>query len=534
MKAVECDLNWAPSYVAILDDLELNRQFLENLSKNVAGIGQVRTFECAKNALESFDTAPPDLIITDFFMPAMDASVFLETLRAMPGLEDTPVIVVSASQDAKNRHKALLCGATDFLTTPFDAFEFQVRVRNLLKLGLHQKFLRAHSVSLHQELAETRLLSLKRSRDQEEKFSNVIDCVPALIFAVGNGSECVFSNKYCSEFFGSHRVKTFNEFISRLMTVHEQQPNGPIEITASDEAGTPSTFLIMRRNLSSIADGEGITVFSGIDISPLKHTQESLRIAKCQAEAANEAKSTFLANISHEIRTPLNAIIGFADIMNTGLLGHIEQEHYRGYIKDILHSSQHLLEIINEILDFSQIEQGEQSLRTARFCLSECISNAERMLHADLDKNNNILRFNMKDDQIVMSDQQKFTQVLINIISNANKNSKEGVIYISAREAERSGLIVSIEDRGLGMTEREIDIAMSNFGRVADPQVASVNQGIGLGLPISARLMKLLGGELSIWSKKGVGTRVDLLLPASVVNQRGLLDHDTLVGLNGP
>jgi two-component system, cell cycle sensor histidine kinase PleC len=534
MKAVKCDLNWAPSYVAIVDDLAINRQFLEKLSKKVAGIRQVKTFECAKEALESFEATPPDLIITDFVMPVMDASAFLETLRAMPGLEDTPVIVVSASHEAKNRHKALLCGATDFLTTPFDSFEFQVRVRNLFELGLHQKFLRAHSVSLHQELAETRLLSLKRSRDQEEKFSNAIDCVPALIFAVGDGSECVFSNKYCSEFFGSHRVKSFNEFISRLMTVHEEQPNGPIEITASNESGTPSTFLIMRRNVSSVADGNGFTVFSGIDISPLKHTQESLRIAKCQAEAANEAKSTFLANISHEIRTPLNAIIGFADIMNTGLLGHIEQEHYREYIKDILRSSQHLLEIINEILDFSQIERGAQSLRTARFRLSECISNAGRMLQADLDRRNNILRFNVEDDRILKSDQQKFTQVLINIISNANKNSEEGVICISAREAERSSLIVSIEDQGFGMTEPEINIAMSNFGRVANPQLASVNQGIGLGLPISARLMKLLGGELSIWSEKGAGTRVDLLLPASAVNQPGLLDHDTLSGMNGP
>jgi signal transduction histidine kinase/CheY-like chemotaxis protein len=534
MTAVECHLDWTSSYVAIVDDLEINRQFLGNLSKNVPGIAQVKTFWCAKKALENFAVTPPDLIITDFVMPAMDASAFLEALRAMPGLEDTPVIVVSASQEAKNRHKALLCGATDFLTTPFDAVEFQVRVRNLLKLGLHQKFLRAHSLSLRQELAETRLLSWKKSRYQEEKFNNVIDCVPALIFAVGEGSECVFSNKYCSEFFGGHKVEAFNEFISRLMRVHEEQANGAIEIAASDEAGIRSTFLIMRRNVSSIADGKSFTVFSGIDISSLKHTQESLRISKCQAEAANEAKSAFLANISHEIRTPLNAIIGFADIMNTGLLGHIEQESYRDYIKDILHSSQYLLAIINEILDFSQIEQGEQSLCIARFRLSECISSAERMLNSDLRARNNILRVDMKDDHILRTDQQKLTQVLLNIISNANKNSEQGVICISAREAEPSSVIVSIEDQGIGMTEREIDIAMSNFGRVANPQLASINQGIGLGLPISARLMKLLGGELSIWSEKGVGTRVDLRLPASAVNHRDLPDHHSLFELSGP
>jgi two-component system, cell cycle sensor histidine kinase PleC len=534
MKDAESYLDWTPSYVAIVDDLRINRQFLEKLSKNIAGIGRVKTFDCAEKALESFGVTAPDLIITDFVMPAMDASVFLEALRAMPGLEDTPVIVVSASQEAKNRHKALLCGATDFLTTPFDVFEFQVRVRNLLKLGLHQKFLRAHSLSLHQELAETRLLSMKRSRDQEEMFNNVIDTVPALIFAVGDDSECVFSNKYCSEFFGCHRVLIFKEFIGRLMTVHKEQPSGPIEITASSEAGTRSAFLIMRRSVPSMEAGKGFTVFSGIDISPLKQTQESLRIAKCQAEAANQAKSTFLANISHEIRTPLNAIIGFSDIMNTGLLGHIEQAHYKEYIKDILHSSQYLLALINQILDFSQIEQGEQVVSVGRFYLSDCVSSAEKMLHAEMCARSNILKFNRKEDHILQSDQQKFTQVLLNIISNANKNSEGGVICISAREAECSSLIVSIEDQGIGMSKREIGIAMSNFGRVANPEVASVNQGIGLGLPISVRLMKLLGGELSIWSEKGAGTRVDLLLPASAVNNRRLFDHDRLLGSSGP
>jgi CheY-like chemotaxis protein len=534
MTTVEYRIALTSSYVAIVDDLEINRVFLKNLSNCVSGIAQVKAFDCAKKALENFKVTPPDLIITDFVMPAMDAPAFLEALRAMPGLEDTPVIVVSASQEAQNRHRALLCGATDFLTTPFDAVEFQVRVRNLLKLGLHQKFLRAHSLSLHQELAEARLLSLKKSRDQEEKFNNVIDCVPALIFAVGEGSECVFANKYSSEFFCTHEVETFNQFINRLMRVHEEQANGPIEIAVGNEGGTRATFLIMRRNVSSAAEGKSFTVFSGIDISPLKHTQESLSIAKCQAEAANEAKSAFLANISHEIRTPLNAIIGFADIMNTGLLGHIEQEQYRGYVKDILHSANYLLEIINEILDFSQVERGGQSLCTARFRLSESISSAERMLHANLCGKNNILKFNMKDDHILNSDQQRFTQVLINLISNANKNSEGGIIYISAREAGRCSLIVSVEDQGIGMTEREIDIAMSDFGTVADPQLASVNQGIGLGLPISARLMKLLGGELSMWSEKGVGTRVDLRLPASAVYRRGLPDRDTLPRLNGP
>jgi two-component system, cell cycle sensor histidine kinase PleC len=517
------------SYVAIVDDLEINRCFLENLSRNVDNIGQVKTFDCAKKALDDFKVHAPDLIITDFSMPAMDASAFLGGLRNMPGFEDTPVVVVSATREAENRRMALLCGATDFLTSPFDAFEFQVRIRNLLKLALHQKFLRAHSLSLHQELTETRLCSLRRSRNQEEKFNTVIDCVPALIFAVGDGAGCIFSNKYCFDFFGHHKGHVFSAFVERLMNINQHESQGAVEITASDGYDKASTFLIMRSSVPAVADSRGFTVFSGIDISSLKQTQESLRIAKCHAEAANNAKSNFLANMSHEIRTPLNAIIGFADIMDGGIFGHIEQERYRDYIKDILHSSQYLLSIINEILDFSQIERGEQSIFISKFLLSECILNARKMLDQDLNAKGNALTFDFRDDLELMSDYQKLTQILLNLITNANKSSENGVISISVRRNDRCGATISVEDQGIGMTKPEITIAMSDFGRVSNTQLSSVNRGVGLGLPISSRLMRLLGGELSICSKRNVGTRVDLIFPASAAFAPGITENRALV-----
>src|ERR1700755_371974 len=105
------------AYVAIVDDLEVNRSFLEKLSQNASEISAVRTFSSAESALDSFITSQPDLIITDFSMPMRDAAAFLQRLRNIPGLEETPVIVVSANEKAANRRRALLSGATDFLTT---------------------------------------------------------------------------------------------------------------------------------------------------------------------------------------------------------------------------------------------------------------------------------------------------------------------------------------------------------------------------------------------------------------------------------
>ena len=120
------------AYVAIVDDLEVNRRFLEKLSKKMSQIDAVRTFCSAREALHSFVKSQPDLIITDFSMPAMDAAVFLQRLRNIPGLEETPVIVVSANEKRENRRRALLSGATDFLTTPFDVFELSAVATQLL------------------------------------------------------------------------------------------------------------------------------------------------------------------------------------------------------------------------------------------------------------------------------------------------------------------------------------------------------------------------------------------------------------------
>ncbi len=514
------------AYVAIVDDLEINRIFLKKLSKEVSEINIVKAFDCAESALESFTKSQPDLIITDFSMPVMDAAAFLKRLRNIPGLEETPVIVVSASEKAENRREALSSGATDFLTTPFDVFEFQVRVRNLLRLGLHQKFLRTNSLSLKQKLTETRLQSIKAHQDRREQFMNVIDCVPTMIFAVKNGIECIFANKYCLEFFGGTAAAPFRGFVEKLASCRTSLPE-PAEMAVKNRKGETYTFLMMRRFVPQSRQDEFV-VYSGLDISMLKRTEESLRIAKSQAEAASRAKSSFLASMSHEIRTPLNAIIGFSDIIYSEIFGPIQNPKYREYVGDILNSSNHLLSIINEILDFSQIENGQHRVAITDFSLADCISGVRRMVDNELISQNNALKVESRKDLKLRSDPQKLAQVLLNIITNANKSMQGGTIHLDARQ-NAQGVLIAIEDHGIGMNEEELLIAVSDFGRIVNPELASSSQGIGLGLPLSARFMSILGGKLDISSEKGRGTRVDLILPANAVVEPSLPDVPQLL-----
>lgn len=508
------------SSVAIIDDLESNRTFLEFLARRLPEIRSVQTFSSARQALEGFAAAAPDLIITDFNMPGMNAVEFLEALRRMSGFEDLPVIVVSSHNESENRRQVLNAGATDFLMVPFDTFEFQARTRNLLRLSLHQKQLKTQSLSLKSELLETR----SRSKRTQDRFTSIIDSVPALVFAVNASGECVFANRYCFNFLkGQEGEECSAQFLADKIARtapfdadHAQLE--PSEILLTGEDGRERTFLIVPKAVSDANHSQDLIVYSGIEISQLKETERSLRKAKDDAEAANRANSAFLSNMTHEIRTPLNAIIGFTDMICNELYGPINNEKYRSYLHDVRSSATHLLAVINEILDFSQIEARRHTTKMSRFSLRDCLKEIRNLVKPQVDANGNWLQLKDILDLTIYTDRQKLNQVFLNIITNANKATRNGIIRVSAEREISGDLVVTVSDNGVGMDENELELAVTEFGRVSTSAFVSDGQvGTGLGLPISIGFMKLLGGSLELRSKKAVGTTARITLPASAV-----------------
>lgn len=484
-------------------------------------IRQVLTFQSAGEALAAFRAAPPDLIITDFNMPGMNGLEFLEALRQRPDLEEVPVIVVSSHAETEKRHRALQAGATDFLMVPFDTFEFQARTRNLLRLSLHQKALKSQSLSLRSELLETRHLSMQT----RHRFTSIIDSVPALVFAVNAARECVFANQYCFDFLGISGDQGLwgtqllagkvaagdtNAFADGQLAARE------ISLTGLDQR--EHIFLVLPRPVNGGGPEQDLIVYSGIEISQLKETERSLRYAKDEAEVANRAKSAFLSNMTHEIRTPLNAIIGFTDMICNELHGPIGNEKYKVYLQDVQSSASHLLAVINEILDFSQIEAKRYEPNLSRFSLRECLAEIRHLTMLQVSSHRNGLNIEAIPDLTIHSDRQKLTQVLLNIITNANNSMREGLISIAAAQGLDGGLIITIDDNGPGMDENELALAVTEFGRVSSSAFISRDHpGTGLGLPISIGFMKLLGGDLDIQSQKGVGTTVRVCLPEVAV-----------------
>jgi two-component system cell cycle sensor histidine kinase PleC len=510
-------------YVAIVNHLDLKRATLNAVVNGVTGVGKLEIFRSADAAMESFASEQPHLVITDFIYPENDSSRFLQQFRQTPEFKETPVIAIS--DEPGTRNFALLNGATDFLAAPFDALEFRVRVGNLLQLGLHQKILSRKTRSLRSKLIATRLRSLKTFRKAKQRYTSVIDSVPALILVISASGECVFASRYCLEFLGcpprsdvaETSLRNIVSKIHKASFSKKADKSYSAEMELVDKNGLTHTFLISARVVPKSPHADGLVVFSGIDISDLKSTEYSLRLAKEEAEAANKAKNSFFANMSHEIRTPLNAVIGFSELINAGTFGKLDNERYAAYIKDILHSSKHLLFIIDEILDFSKMEDGQHEVSFEEFSIIETIMSVRRIMENQFKKNSNRLLVEAETDLIICSDRQKISQILINIVSNANKFMENGIIRLAVQRDKKGNAIISVEDNGLGMSEDEIAIAVSRFGRVGNPSLSKEHRGVGLGLPISIGFMKLLGGKLEISSRKGEGTTVNLIFPGHAV-----------------
>ena len=237
--------------------------------------------------------------------------------------------------------------------------------------------------------------------------------------------------------------------------------------------------------------------------------------ARRRAEAANMAKSQFLATMSHELRTPLNAILGFSDLMRGEMLGPIGNEAYKTYLDDIHSSGQHLLRIINDILDLSRIEAGKRVLREELTSLVEVAREACSLLHLKA-RQKEIIVHEVLEDNLpkIVIDEQAMRQVILNLVSNALKFTPSGgEVTVKVGRTQSGGQYISVRDNGPGIPEEEIPIVLSAFGQGAI-SIKTAEQGTGLGVPIVQALIHLHGGNFTLRSKVGVGTEAIATLPA--------------------
>ncbi|MCR9218841.1 MAG: PAS-domain containing protein [Alphaproteobacteria bacterium] len=264
-------------------------------------------------------------------------------------------------------------------------------------------------------------------------------------------------------------------------------------------------------------DGRGGVLTTYTDVTEREAAQQALVSAKEDAEIANRAKSQFLASMTHELRTPLNAIIGFSEVLRDELYGPLGVRQYRDFAGDIYEGGQHLLAMINDILDLSKIEAGRRELASERLSLPPLIDAVMRMVRQRAAEAGVTLHRTIPADLPDLEAEDKAVrQMLINLLSNAIKfTPKGGRVVVSVRRSpETGGLALSVEDNGIGMAPKEIPIALEPFQQI-DSDLSRRYQGTGLGLPLVKSLIELHGGRLEIDSAPDEGSRVTLYFPAA-------------------
>ncbi|MEC9346972.1 MAG: ATP-binding protein [Pseudomonadota bacterium] len=249
----------------------------------------------------------------------------------------------------------------------------------------------------------------------------------------------------------------------------------------------------------------------------LSKLSSDLIVARNTALQESKAKTTFFAMMSHDLRTPLNAIIGFAEILKTEVFGKIGNDRYREYAGDIHDSGNHLLQLVNDLLDISKIESGSFELNVRDFALDDEIRGTVKFLREQAIRKSLEIRIPDRGSTWIKADPFRIRQVLLNLGSNAVKFTPAGgSILFDWHVLPDGGLDFSVSDTGIGIKADDLENVFDPF-KQASPTVSGSPEGTGLGLAICKRLMELHGGTLSIASTPGVGTTVTAHLPPEAV-----------------
>lgn len=304
-------------------------------------------------------------------------------------------------------------------------------------------------------------------------------------------------------------------FLNAFDALRRGEPRCRIDLRMERQQGDDQ-FAHLTVDLMAEHDAAGKfcgAVVQSRDVSELVENRSQLSDAAKQAEDANEAKSRFLAAVSHELRTPLNAIIGFSDILAREYFGTFSDDRQREYVGLIHQSGHHLLSLVNTMLDMSKIEAGRYELFAENFKIAEAVSSCEAMLGLQASEKGVTLTHRIaRGVDELNADRRAVQQILINLVGNAVKFTDTGGVVSTDVELRGKTLRLIVSDTGIGMPASQIE-------RIGEPFLQGQNslarnyEGTGLGLSLVKGLVSLHGGELSVESQEGEGTRVMVDLP---------------------
>jgi PAS domain S-box-containing protein len=534
-----------PVRILVVDD---DPDVILSTAKLLAGVGYL--VDCASTGYEAWtklQQAHPDILLLDNALPEVSGLDVCRRLKRDARLRNTFVVMVSAHPiTAEDQYKGLQAGADDYIIKPITDREMIAHVQSMINIRRREVAL----LEKDRELEDARRVALSMMQDAdvqrqkaedawqklEESFQSLrmleraIENSPNSVIITDRQGHIQYVNPRATEVTGysvaelmGQNPRVFksgfhsSEFYEEMWTtilagiqwrgeLLNKKKNGEVywESTSITPVKGPTGEII---NLVAVKE----------DVTERQHIMEALEAAKLAAESSNRAKSTFLATMSHEIRTPLNAILGFAQLLlRDPSLSTTQLQR----INTINRSGEHLLALINDILEMSKIEAGRATLNVTSFDLHALIHDLEAMIRVRTDARQLQFSVTIAPDlpRNILSDENKLRQIFINLLGNAAKFTELGSIDWNIRIARQatgeSRLIADVIDTGPGITSEDLPRIFDTFEQAFAGR--RMGEGTGLGLSISQKFAQILSGEITVSSEVGKGSIFSLNIAVQV------------------
>ena len=471
--------------------------------------------ETASEMLTALEQNTWDLVIADYSLPKFSGIGALELLKST-GL-DIPFVIISGSIGEDVAVDVMKSGAHDYI--------MKGNVKRLVPSI--ERELRDAEARRRQRQAEEAL------HDSEARKAAIFDSSLDSIISIDHAGRIIEFNPQAEKTFGYRRDDVIGQPMAELIIPPSLRSRHREALARYLATGTGSVIGRRVELTGMRSDGSEFPVELSLtsistktqpmftaylrDLTEQKKQEESAQRSReleeqnLRIQEANRLKSEFLANMSHELRTPLNAIVGFSELMHDGKVGPVSAEH-KEYLSDILSSSHHLLQLINDLLDNAKIEAGRMEVLTTTFPVTDLVVEVTHNLAPIMSvKKLKLIREIPDDLPPITTDRRKLLQILLNLASNAVKFTERGEIGLRCR-ATGGALQLAVSDTGIGIKASDLDLLFQPFSQI-DSGLQKRQEGTGLGLHLSQNLARLLGGAIAVESEYGKGSTFTLTLP---------------------
>jgi len=481
--------------ILIIDDKPANLRLLSQMLSDHEY--RVRAVTDGARALASVQTALPDLILLDIKMPGMNGYEVCRRLKDDAQTRDIPIIFISALDATEDKIEAFGAGGVDYITKPFQLEEVLVRVKS--HLGLR---------NLQKELDRANKSIAEQRNTLDTVLRNVTD---GLVFTDRGGNILLANPTFC-QILSDPPEQLEGMALSQVLPSPELSELVGGALQSQGDVHTIDVILSDQRILRASACGLGRGDHQATGIVTV--LQDITRDV-----AASRTKTNFVTLVSHDLRTPLSVILGFAEMLETGVYGPLA-DRQQAALGHIVTNVKRQLHLVNNLLDQALIEMGQLSIEITTFTPADLIKDTLADMSILAQDNDLELCNHIADDMppTLSGDQQRLQQILVNLVDNAIKFTKQGQVTVHIYRPDEAHWAMAVSDTGPGILSKAQTHIFDAFWQV-DDSVTREHAGVGLGLSIVKQITALMEGEITVESKVGQGSTFTVTLPLAIQTQ---------------